>query len=82
MMDRQNEQVALFESTQRHPHLVVHPLYDKPEEKLDTTAVPPMALTRTVKISLMTLRGYLILMAGMLIYHFLDLAGILGHHAR
>lgn len=70
------------EETRRHPHLVVHPLFDEPETKVDTVGIPPMQLTRTVKISLLTLRAYLIVMAIMLVYHFLDLAGILGHHAK
>ena len=72
----------VFEETQRHPHLVVHPLFDEPEEKVDIVNIPPMQLTRTVKFSLLTLRAYLIAMAVMLAYHFLDLAGILGHHAK
>ena len=41
-----------------------------------------MQLTRTVKAALLAMRGYLILMALMLTYHFLDLAGILGHHVK
>ena len=72
----------VFEEARRHPHLVVHPLFDEPEEKVDTVAIPPMQLTRTVKVSLLALRAYLIVMAGMLVYHFLDLAGVLGHHAK
>jgi hypothetical protein len=77
---RANTQV--FEEAQRHPHVVVHPLFDEPEEKVDTVDIPPMQLTRTVKFSLLALRAYLIVMAVMLVYHFLDLAGILGHHAK
>jgi hypothetical protein len=71
-----------FEEAQRHPHLVVHPLFDEPEQKVDTVNIPPLRLTRTVKFSLLTLRAYLIVMAVMLVYHFLDLAGILGHHPK
>lgn len=71
-----------FEDAHRHPHLVVHPLFDGPEEKVDTDHMSPMPLTRTVKFSLLTLRVYLVVMAIMLVYHFLDLAGLLGHHAR
>lgn len=70
-----------FDPVQRHPHLVVHPLFDGPEEKVDTVNTPPMQLTWTVKAALLTLRAYLIVMAAMLTYHFLDLAGIL-HHAK
>jgi hypothetical protein len=71
-----------YEETRRHPYLVVHPLFDEPEEKVDTVNTPPMQLTRTVKFALLTLRVYLILMTLMLTYHFLDLAGFLGHRAR
>lgn len=69
-------------AAERHPHLVVHPLFDGPEEKVDTVNTPPMQLTWTVKASLLTMRAYLIVMALMLTYHFLDLAGVLGHHAK
>ena len=72
----------VYGEMRRHPHLVVHPLFDEPEEKVDTVNTAPMQLTRTVKISLLALRAYLIVMAVMLVYHFLDLAGILGHHAK
>ncbi|HLW61085.1 MAG TPA: hypothetical protein VKV57_14355 [bacterium] len=74
--------IRLFKDTRRHPHLVVHLLFDEPEEKMDTVNIPRMHLTRTVKFSLLTLRAYLIVMAGMPIYHFLDLAGILGHRVK
>ncbi len=72
----------VFAEAQRHPHLAVHPLFDEPEEKVDLVNIPPMQLTRTVKFSLLTLRAYLIVMAVMLVYHFLDLAGILGPRTR
>lgn len=72
----------VFEEAQRHPNLVVHPLFDGPEQKLDIDNLPPMQLTRSVTLALFALRAYLILMAVMLVYHFLDLAGILEHHAK
>jgi len=72
----------VFEGAWRSPYLVVHPLFDEPEVKVDTVNTPPMQLTWTVKLSLLALRVYLILMTLMLVYHFLDLAGILGHRAR
>ncbi len=56
--------------------------FDDPEQKLDTDNLPPMRMTRSVKFSLVALRGYLTLMMLMLTYHFLDLAGILGHKAK
>lgn len=62
--------------------VVVHPLDDAPEQKVDTEAMGPMPLTRTVKASLMVLRGYLILMILLVLYHVIDLAGVFGKNVR
>lgn len=59
---------------------VVHPLDDVPEKKRDTEHLGPMKMTPSVKWSLITLRGYLILMGVLVTYHVLDLAGLFGHH--
>lgn len=59
---------------------VVHPLDDVPEEKCNAEELGPMPMTRSVKWSLLALRGYLILMGLLVAYHALDLAGIFGHH--
>jgi hypothetical protein len=56
---------------------VIHPLDDEPEEKCSSEGLGHIAMTRTVRLSLKLLRGYLLLMSGMLLYHVLDLAGIL-----
>jgi hypothetical protein len=61
------------------PHLVIHPLDDLPEKKRETDHLAPMQMTLSVRISLITLRAYLILMGLMLLYHVLDLAGLPGH---
>lgn len=61
-------------------YVVIHPLDDAPEEKVDTTNLGPMAMTASVKISLLSLRAYLVLMVGLVLYHVLDLAGLFGHH--
>jgi hypothetical protein len=58
---------------------VVHPLDDVPEEKCSTDGLGQIAMTPTVRLSLKILRGYLILMSLMLIYHVLDLAGVITH---
>lgn len=42
--------------------VVVHPLDDRAEKKVDTSRLGPMPMTTSVKVSLMALRGYLILM--------------------
>lgn len=61
-------------------YVVVHPLDDAPEEKVDTSRLGPMPMTTTVKLSLMALRGYLILMVLLVFYHVIDLAGAFGKH--
>lgn len=60
--------------------IVVHPLDDIPEEKVDTEKLGPMPMTTSVKLSLMALRSYLVIMVGLVLYHVLDLAGLFGHH--
>jgi hypothetical protein len=59
--------------------VVVHPLDDAPEQKMETASLGAMPMTTTVKISLMALRGYLILMMLMVLYHVMDLGGAFGH---
>lgn len=63
-------------------YLVVHPLDDVAEAKVDIAALGPMPMTASVKLALMTLRGYLVLMMLLVLYHVLDLSGIFGHPAR
>ena len=55
--------------------LVVHPLDDAPEQKLDTECLGPMRMTRSVRYSLFALRGYLVLMILLVVFHVLTLAG-------
>ena len=54
---------------------MIHPLDDIPEQKVDTAALGPMPMTNSVKLSLMALRGYLILMMLLVLYHVMHLAG-------
>lgn len=54
---------------------VVHPLDDEPEEKVDTEHLGPMQMTKTVRVCLFALRGYLLLMFALLGYRVLQLAG-------
>jgi hypothetical protein len=61
-------------------YLVVHPLDDVPEQKIDTDNLGPMAMTEIVRISLLSLRAYLVLMTLLVFYHVLDIAGLFGHH--
>ncbi|MGA3240214.1 MAG: hypothetical protein ABSG03_28390 [Bryobacteraceae bacterium] len=53
--------------------VVVHPLDDAPE----TEHLGPMQVTRTVRICLFALRGYLLLMFGLLAFRVAQLAGSL-----
>ncbi len=61
-------------------YIVVHPLDDVPEEKVDTGKLGPMPMTTSVKLSLLALRSYLVIMVLLVLYHVLDLAGVFGHH--
>ena len=56
---------------------VIHPLDDVPEQKCSTEGLGYIAMTPAVRISLTVLRGYLIVMSAMLLYHVLDLAGMI-----
>jgi len=62
--------------------VVVHPLDDRPEQKVDTSRLGAMPMTASVKLSLMALRGYLILMMMLVLYHVMDLAGAFGARAH
>jgi hypothetical protein len=62
--------------TKVEKYIVIHPLDDRPEEKVDTAALGPMPMTRTVKLSLMSLRAYLVLMILLVAYHVLQIAGL------
>lgn len=73
-------QTTKFDRTtrgQRRAFAVVHPLDDVAEEKVDTENLGPMAMTRTVRVCLFALRGYLFLMFGLLGFRVLQLAGVL-----
>jgi hypothetical protein len=54
--------------------VVVHPLDDVLETKVDMDALGPMPMTRSVRVSLLSLRAYLILMVLLVVYHVVMLA--------
>ena len=64
-------------AVERRPYLVVHPLEDTPEEKIDTEHLGPMRMTKTVRLCLFALRGYLLAMFGLLGFRVLQLAGVI-----
>ena len=68
-----------YDDERPNSFIVIHPLDDAPEEKLNTAGVAPLRLTASVKLSLMALRGYLILMTFLLLYHVMDLSGLFPH---
>ncbi len=74
--------VGAMEEIPENHFVVVHPLDDVPEEKIDASKLGPMPMTSSVRLSLLALRGYLILMVVLVLYHVLDLAGAFGHHAQ
>jgi len=62
--------------------VVVHPLDDRVEQKVDTSTLGPMPMTASVRLSLMALRGYLVLMMLLVLYHVMDLGGAFGQHGH
>lgn len=64
-----NEKTAVF--------AIVHPLDDATEQKIETEHLGPMKMTKTVRICLLALRAYLLLMAGILGFRVLQLAGVI-----
>ena len=61
--------------------VVIHPLDDAPETKVDTAALGPMKMTRSVRLSLLSLRAYLILMLLLVFYRVCCQAGFFGLHS-
>jgi hypothetical protein len=62
----------------QHHFVVIHPLDDRPEMKVDTESLGPMPMTTSVRLSLYSLRAYLVLMMLLVLYHVLDLAKVFG----
>jgi len=62
--------------------VVIHPLDDAPEEKVDMSALGPMTMTRSVRISLLSLRAYLIIMLMLVFYRVFCQAGFFGLRVR
>jgi hypothetical protein len=71
--------MILENKTDERDFLVIHPLDDEPEQKVETRQLGPMPMTAAVRISLLALRGYLVLMMLLLLYHALGLAGLFGN---
>jgi hypothetical protein len=59
---------------------VVHPIDDVPEQKRSCDGLEPMAMTPAVRGSLFTLRGYLIVIVSLALYHIVSLFATGAHH--
>lgn len=70
--------MVLENAVDEHEFLVIHPLDDVQEQKVETKHLGAMRMTPAVRISLLTLRVYLVLMMLLVLYHALDLAGVFG----
>jgi len=70
--------MVLENTSEEREFLVIHPLDDVQEQKIETKHLGPMKMTSAVRISLLVLRGYLVLMMLLVLYHVLDLAGAFG----
>jgi hypothetical protein len=53
---------------------VIHPLDDAPETKVDIASLGPMPMTTSVRLSLLSLRAYLVLMMLLVVYRVFALA--------
>ena len=54
--------------------VVIHPLDDAPETKVDIASLGPMPMTTSVRLSLLSLRAYLVLMMLLVVYRVFALA--------
>ena len=61
---------------------VVHPLDDVAEQKCSLDGLGEMPMNRRTKLSLYTLRGYLVTMGLLVAYRLLSMAGVPAHHAH
>jgi hypothetical protein len=68
---------AIIKSKEDQVFYVVHPLFDEPEEKIDTENLGPMKMTGAVKYSLLALQIYLIVMLVLVVYRVLVMAGVI-----
>ena len=55
-------------TTNKREFVVIHPLDDRPKEKVDIERLGPMPMTRTVCWSLIALRAYLVAMFLLVVY--------------
>jgi hypothetical protein len=68
--------MVLENTIDKRDFLVIHPLDDVQEQKVEIKHLGPMRMTPAVRISLLALRGYLVLMMLLVLYRVLNLAGV------
>lgn len=71
--------IAVKEPTTIEEFVIVHPLYDVPEEKHSTDLVGKRKLGRGTRVSLILLRAYVIAMGCVLAFHMFHLASASAH---
>lgn len=55
--------------------LVIHPLFDpRKDVKVKTEGIPPLKMTKTVRIALISLRAYLVISLLLLLYYVYTIA--------
>jgi hypothetical protein len=65
----------IIENTTRQTEfMVIHPLDDVQEQKVETKNLGPMRMTRAVRTALFALRGYLALMTLLVLYRVVELS--------
>lgn len=70
--------ISINRKKSEHIFYVIHPLDDIPEMKRNVNDLGPMLMTKSVRLSLMMLRGYLVTMIVLVGYHVLCLAKVIG----
>jgi len=71
--------IALKNDRVTDEFVVIHPLFDEPELKRTGEDLGRMQMSKSVRISLLMLRGYLILMSLMLLFHLISQASTASH---
>ncbi len=72
--------MTMTNATESRRLYVVHPLDDAPEVKHSPDNLGRMHMSKSVRLSLFALRGYLFTMILMVAYRVVDQSGFLTHH--
>jgi len=72
--------IALKNNRIAEEFVVIHPLFDAPEEKRNGAELGRMPMSPSVRISLLLLRGYLVVMSILLVVHMVDSLHVFDRH--